>query len=66
MSQHARPRRWLAEVGPGAHGISGVAVHDARLVAFMNVYGVTRVLTLNAKDFARYRGINVIHPADLM
>lgn len=34
--------------------VSGVQVHDARLVAFMLVHGVTHILTLNPGDFARY------------
>lgn len=45
------------------HGVSGVKVHDARLVAAMNVHGVERILTFNADDFARYRDIETIVPA---
>lgn len=48
-----------------AHGISGVQVHDARLVAAMHVHGVKRILTFNTRDFARFTDIEVIHPADL-
>jgi predicted nucleic acid-binding protein len=44
------------------HGVLGAKVHDARLVAAMNVHGVTRLLTFNAGDFARY-GIEVLQPA---
>lgn len=44
------------------HGVVGVKVHDARLVAAMNVHGVRRLLTFNAGDFARY-GIEVVQPA---
>jgi predicted nucleic acid-binding protein len=44
-------------------GVSGVKVHDARLVAAMNVHGVGRILTFNAQDFSRYREIQVIVPA---
>jgi predicted nucleic acid-binding protein len=40
----------------------GVKVHDARLVAAMNVHGVRRLLTFNAGDFTRY-GIEVVQPA---
>ena len=36
-----------------AHGVSGVQVHDARLVALMQVHGITHILTLNGADFAR-------------
>jgi predicted nucleic acid-binding protein len=45
-----------------AHAVSGVQVHDARLVASMRVHGVKRILTFNDKDFARYTDIEVVHP----
>ena len=45
-----------------AHGVSGVQVHDARLVAAMQAHGVTRLLTLNDRDFVRYPDIVVLHP----
>jgi hypothetical protein len=41
-------------------------VHDARLVAAMHVHGVTHLLTLNVRDFARYPGITVVHPQTLL
>jgi predicted nucleic acid-binding protein len=44
------------------HSVSGVQVHDARLVAAMRVHGLKRILTFNDKDFARYRGIQTVHP----
>jgi predicted nucleic acid-binding protein len=47
------------------HGVVGVRVHDARLVAAMNVHGVRRLLTFNAGDFARY-GIEVVQPAAVL
>src|ERR1700679_2307427 len=37
-----------------AHSIRGVQVHDARLVAAMQVHGVRKILTFNTRDFARY------------
>ena len=43
---------------------SGVQVYDARLAAFMRVYGVPNILTLNAKDFSRY-GVTAVHPANV-
>jgi predicted nucleic acid-binding protein len=46
-----------------AHGVRGVQVHDARLVALMQVHGITHILTLNGADFARYPGIVPIDPA---
>lgn len=44
------------------HNVSGVQVHDARLVAAMRVQDVRRILTFNDKDFARYGDIEAIHP----
>jgi predicted nucleic acid-binding protein len=46
------------------HGVIGSKVHDARLVAAMNVHGVHRILTFNTSDFTRY-GIEVLHPTSL-
>jgi predicted nucleic acid-binding protein len=46
-----------------AYGVSGVQVHDAHLVAAMNVHGVSHLLTLNTRDFTRYREITVVHPS---
>jgi predicted nucleic acid-binding protein len=47
------------------HGMMGIKVRDARLVAAMNVHGVTRLLTFNAGDFTRY-GIEVLQPASVL
>ena len=48
-----------------AHGVMGVQVHDARLVAAMNVHGVRRLLSLNKADFARYSGLIVQTPDEV-
>lgn len=45
-----------------SHSVMGVQVHDARIVAVMNVYGITHLLTLNGADFARYAGITSVAP----
>jgi len=43
--------------------VSGVQVHDARLVAAMLVHGIPNLLTLNVADFARYaKLIAAVHP----
>ena len=42
--------------------ISGVQAHDARLVAAMKVYGISKILTFNTDDFTRYSEIEVVHP----
>ena len=47
------------------HGVMGAKVHDARLVAAMNVHGVRRLLTFDAGDFTRY-GIDVLQPAAVL
>jgi predicted nucleic acid-binding protein len=44
------------------YGVSGVKVHDARLVATMKTHGVSRLLTFDVDDFKRYTGIEVMHP----
>ena len=44
------------------HGVSGVKVHDARLVATMKTHGVRSILTFDVDDFRRYSGIDVMHP----
>ncbi len=48
-----------------AHAVSGVQVHDARLVAAMLVHGITHLLTFNRTDFLRYSDITVVHPAEV-
>ncbi len=47
------------------YSISGTKVHDARLVAAMKVHAITRLLTLNTGDFARYPGITAVHPREV-
>jgi predicted nucleic acid-binding protein len=49
-----------------AHGVQGVQVHDARLVALMQLHGISHVLTLNGSDFARYTGVVPIAPLSLL
>lgn len=48
-----------------AHNIIGKSVHDARLIAQLNVYGITNILTFNVKDFKRFANINVIEPENV-
>jgi predicted nucleic acid-binding protein len=48
------------------HRVQGVKVHDARLVAIMNVYAVESVLTFNDADFKRYSRITSIHPSSIV
>ena len=44
------------------HEVKGRAAHDARIVASIHRHGVTRILTFNVADFARYPGIVVLAP----
>lgn len=44
------------------YSVSGAQVHDARLVACMKTHGITHLLTLNTRDFVRYKEITVVHP----
>lgn len=47
------------------HAVSGVQVHDARIVAAMKAHGVTHLMTFNDQDFKRYQDITVITPAEV-
>lgn len=57
---HVEWRRLIVD-----YAVSGMQVHDARLVAAMRVHGVGKILTFNARDFARYDRIEAIHPSQL-
>ena len=50
------------------YGVRGVQVHDARMVALMLTHSVTRLLTLNPSDFARFRpeGLEPMTPTELL
>jgi predicted nucleic acid-binding protein len=44
------------------HLCHGRVSYDARLVAAMRTHGITRLLTLNTADFARFPGLTLIDP----
>jgi predicted nucleic acid-binding protein len=44
-------------------GITGRQTHDAHLVAVMQVYSVSSILTFNTAHFRRFPGITVLDPA---
>ena len=48
-------------------GVSGVKVHDTRLVALMLANDIFRILTFNVDDFRRYEvvGIRAIDPGEV-
>jgi predicted nucleic acid-binding protein len=54
--------RWHALVR--TLGIRGLRSYDARLVAAMQTYGITRLVTFNANDFKGF-AITLIDPASL-
>lgn len=54
------PTRWHALVR--SLGITGFRSHDARLVAAMQGYGITRLLTLNGNDFRGFP-VAVVDPS---
>jgi predicted nucleic acid-binding protein len=45
--------------------VSGKPTHDARLVAAMQVHGLTSILTFNTSDFRRYVDIEVVDPTSV-
>jgi hypothetical protein len=49
-----------------AHRVSGVQVHDTRLVAAMYVDGVKQILTFNIRDFERFTTVKALHPRDVL
>jgi predicted nucleic acid-binding protein len=55
--------RWHALVVK--HNVSGKQAHDARIVAVMLASQVTRILTLNSVDFARYPEVVVLTPSSV-
>jgi hypothetical protein len=46
------------------HAVTGVQVHDARLVAWMKTQAISHLITFNVTDFARYGGIVAESPVD--
>jgi hypothetical protein len=49
-----------------AAGVSGIQVHDARMVAAMRVLAIANLLTLNSKDFRWFIGITALSPDDVL
>lgn len=56
-------REWRRRIV--ASRVSGVQVHDARLVATMHIHGIKRILTFNDRDFARYTTVEAWNPQSL-
>jgi predicted nucleic acid-binding protein len=47
------------------HSVSGVKVHDAKIVAAMKAHNIQNLLTFNTKDFKRYIFIKAVEPKDV-
>ena len=47
-------------------GVLGKPSHDARLVASVQVHGITSILTFDRTGFSRFPEIEVIHPAEVV
>lgn len=48
------------------YAVRGKQVHDARLLAFAQAYGITHILTLNPQDFVRYAQISPLLPQEIV
>jgi predicted nucleic acid-binding protein len=46
--------------------VSGKLSHDARLVAAMQVHGLTAILTFDKAGFSRFAGIEIFHPSQVV
>ena len=49
----------------GAQACYGRVSFDVRLVAAMRTYGISRLLTFNGADFARFPGLTILDPRSL-
>jgi predicted nucleic acid-binding protein len=52
--------QWLNLVR--THSVSGKQVHDAYHVAAMKAHNLDGIITLDARDFKRYAGIQILDP----
>lgn len=48
------------------YSVIGKQAHDARIAALMLAHGITRLLTLNTADFARYSDITAVTPQEIL
>lgn len=44
------------------YAVIGVKVDDARLAAVMRAYAINRIVTFTVSDFARFSGLEAVHP----
>jgi predicted nucleic acid-binding protein len=45
--------------------VIGKSVHDAKLVAVMQVNDIEEILTFNGRDFTRYKAITIVEPQNI-
>ena len=55
---------WIAVVTDNS--VAGKLAHDARLVAAMARHGITTIVSFNSGDFARFSGISVLEPKQVL
>lgn len=55
---------WLSLVTD--HSVNGKLAHDARLVAAMFRHGIINLVTFNKQDFARFQGLVVQTPGEVI
>jgi len=48
------------------HRVLGAKVHDVKLVAAMDLHGITQIVTFNERDFARFPAVTAVNPATLV
>lgn len=67
LLRHTNPSDLLY---PVAAGVTGKQVHDARLIAICQVYGITNILTFNVRHFTRMAafvpGLVIVDPASIL
>jgi hypothetical protein len=64
IDSEARHQEWRRIIV--AEKVSGIQVHEARLVAAIRVHGIGNLLTLNVKDFRPFSGIAVLLPENVL
>lgn len=47
------------------HSVSGIQVHDAKIVAAMKAHNIQHLLTFNTKDFKQYTNIQAVEPKEI-
>ncbi len=61
IAVHREWRRLVIDVG-----VSGVRVHDARLVAAMKIHEMGMIITYNQRDFRRFEDVIAVSPVEIL